>query len=110
MGMAPFRYREHPQWPRRRASHILGDIVPRRGHDADLGLPERSGGVAATATGYPVTWLGPPGNCIDHEIADAPNVRRRRSRMPVISATRGNMATIRRGRGTVPREYGKLSM
>ena len=25
-------YRGHPQWPRRRASHILGDLAPGRGH------------------------------------------------------------------------------
>ena len=54
LGTAPSRYREHPQWPRRRASHILGDIAPRRGHHADLvAFRERSGGLPAAATGTP---------------------------------------------------------
>ena len=51
---------EHPQWPRRRASHILGDIVPRRGHHGDLVVPERSDGGPPVTAGYPVTWLRLP--------------------------------------------------
>ncbi len=60
MGTAPFRS-GHPQWPRRRASHILGDIAPRRGHHADLVLPGRRDSVPAAPAGYPVTWLRRPG-------------------------------------------------
>ena len=74
---APFRYREHPQWPRRRASHILGEIVPRCGHHADLPLPGTSWPGAWLNRPAPRTLAEAPGNCIDREIPDAPNVRRR---------------------------------
>jgi hypothetical protein len=61
MGSAPSRFLEHPQWPRRRASHILGDIARRRGHDADLGALKRSSSLPAAAASHPVAWPRLPG-------------------------------------------------
>ena len=74
-----------------------------RGHPGDSASGKDMAGQLAAAAGHGPRRAG-------RGRPDDRNVTRHRSGMPVISATRGNMATIRRGRGTAPRESGKLSM